>query len=321
MNTKKLGWTDLELSAIGLGTWPLGGSGWKFSYGPQDDRESIATIFRALDKGVNWIDTSPLYGLGHAEEVVGKALKGLSDRPIIATKCGRVWDKDGNISAKLDKASVRAELEASLKRMGIDVIDLYQIHWPEPDNYVEEAWDTLAEMVKEGKIRYAGVSNFSIEQLKRVQPMHPPASLQSAYNMIEPEIEDEILDYCRENSMGVVTYSPLQQGMLTGYITRKRHQNLPEGDHRRDDPRFQEPGFSANLQLVEALEPIAGKIGITLAQLALAWVLRKPQLTSAIVGARRPSQVEETILAADMVLSGEDTDAIDSLVKKRRQAA
>jgi aryl-alcohol dehydrogenase-like predicted oxidoreductase len=318
---RKLGWTDLNLSTIGLGTWAIGGGKWKFSWGPQDDRESISTIRRALELGINWIDTAAVYGLGHSEEIVGKAIRGLRDRPIIATKCERVWDKDGNIFGRLKKESIRSEVEASLKRLKIEVIDLYQIHWPEPDKDIEEAWTTLGNLIKEGKIRYAGVSNFNIEQLKRVQPIHPVASLQPPYSMLERGIEDKILQYCSENNIGVIVYSPMQKGLLTGKFTRERVRNLPEDDHRRRDPRFQEPELSANLRLVEDLRSIAGKRGITLAQLAIAWVLRRPEVTAAIVGARRTSQIEETVVAGDWVLSKEDIAVIKTLLDRRQKAS
>lgn len=321
MQTRKLGWTDLNLTTIGLGTWAMGGGGWKFSWGPQDDRESIAAIRCALEKGVNWIDTAAVYGLGHSEEIVGKAIKGLHDKPIIATKCERVWDKDGNISGSLKRESIRSEVEASLKRLNIDVIDLYQIHWPDPEEDLEEGWGTMAELVKEGKIRYAGVCNFNVEQLKRIQPIHPVASLQPPYSILRRDIEAEVLGYCAANNIGVVVYSPMQKGLLTGKFTRERARNLPEDDHRRNDPRFQEPELSANLELVEGLRAIAEKRGRTVAQLAIAWVLRRPEVTSAIVGARRPSQIEETVVAGDWVLSEEDIRAIDRLLIERQKVS
>jgi len=320
MRTRKLGWTGLNLSVIGLGTMAIGGGDWSYGWGPQDDRKSIAAILRALDKGVNWIDTAPIYGCGHSEEIVGKAIKGLSSKPIIATKCGLHCDKAGDIFFRLSRESIRSEVEASLRRLNIDVIDLYQIHWPNPDRDIEEAWDTIADLVKEGKVRYAGVSNFNIEQLKRIQSLHPVASLQPPYSMLERGIEDKMLDYCRENNMGVIVYTPMQQGLLSGKFTRERLQNLPAGDLRHRDPHFEEPQFSANLELAEALYPIAQKSGRTVAQLAIAWVLRRPEVTAAIVGTRRPSQIEETVLAGNWVLSGEDISAIDRLIDKRERA-
>ena len=320
MQTRKLGWTDLNLTTIGLGTWAIGGGNWKYSWGPQDDKESISTIRHALGLGINWIDTAPVYGLGHSEEVVGKAIKELRSKPIIATKCGRVWDKNGNVFGRLKKESICSEVEASLKRLKIDVIDLYQIHWPDPDGDVEEAWGAMANLVKEGKIRYAGVSNFSVEQLTRIQLIHPVASLQPPYSMIKRGIEEEFLDYCSANNIGVVVYSPMQKGLLAGRFSRKRVQDLPGDDHRREDPHFQEPELSINLELVENLYPIAEKNGMTIAQLSIAWVLRRSEITAAIVGARHPSQIEETVAAGEWVLSREDVSAIDMLLNKRRKA-
>ncbi len=318
MKTRRLGWSEVNLSTIGFGGWAIGGGGWKFSWGPQDDRESVSAIRRALELGVNWIDTAAVYGLGHSEEIVGKALKQIGSRPIVATKCSLVWDKDKNISGCLKKESIRSEAEASLKRLNRDVIDLYQIHWPRPEEDVEEGWGAMADLVKEGKVRYAGVSNFNVEQLKRIQPIHPVASLQPPYSMLERGTEEELLDYCSANNIGVIVYSPMQKGLLTGKFTRERLRNLPEDDHRRTDPRFQEPALSANLELVENLRSIAEKSSRTVAQLAIAWVLRRPEVTAAIVGTRCPSQIEETVVAGEWVLSKEDIAAIELLLDKRR---
>ncbi|MCK4584222.1 aldo/keto reductase, partial [candidate division WOR-3 bacterium] len=313
MRTNRLGWTDLGLTTIGLGTWAMGGGGWSFAWGPQDDDESISTIHRAIELGINWIDTAPVYGLNHAEEVVGKALKGLKEKPIIATKCGRVWDEDGNISGCLKKDSIHSEVEESLGRLGIDVIDLYQIHWPIPDEDIEEAWGAIADLIREGKVRYGGVSNFSVEQLKRIHPIHPVASIQPSYSILVRDIEHELLSFCEENNIGVIAYSPMQKGLLTGTFTSERMQNLPEDDHRRRDPMFQEPELSNNLAFVEKLCSVAEKKGKTVAQLAISWVLRRPEVTAAIVGARHPFQIEETVVAGELMLSKEDIDAIDIL--------
>jgi len=320
MKTRKLGWTDLNLSTIGLGTWAMGGGGWRYSWGPQDDKESIATILHALEMGVNWIDTAPVYGLGHSEEIVGKALEGLRKKPIIATKCSQVWDKNGNISSRLKEESIRSEVEVSLKRLKVDVIDLYQIHWPIPDEDIEEAWRTTADLVDEGKIRYAGVSNFNVEQLERIQDIHPIASLQPPYSMLRREVEDELLGFCAENDIGIIAYSPMERGLLTGKFSRERVQNLSEDDQRREETRFQEPELSATLELVEGLRRTAEKRGKTVAQLAIAWVLRRPEVTAAIVGARHPYQIGETIAAGEWTLSGEDIAAVDVLLDKRRKA-
>jgi len=319
MQTRKLGWTDLNLSTVGLGTWAIGGAGWKFSWGPQDDRESISTIRRALEKGINWIDTAPVYGLGHSEEIVGKAIKESRDRPIIATKCSRLWDKDGNPYGCLKKESIRSEVERSLRRLKIEVIDLYQIHWPDPDEDIEEAWSAIKDLIKEGKVRYAGVSNFSVEQIRRIQVIHPVASLQPPYSMLERGIEEELLHYCSANNIGIIVYSPMQKGILTGRFTRERVQNLPQDDHRHEDPRFQEPELSANLKLVEGLRSIAERSDRTVAQLAIAWVLQRSEVTAAIVGARHPSQIEETVATGESMLSKEDITAIDTLLNKRQK--
>ena len=316
MRARKLGWTDIELTAVGLGTWAMGGSGWQFSWGPQDDEESIATIRYSLEIGINWIDTAAVYGLGHSEEIVGRAIEGLRDRPIIATKCGRAWDEKGDLYGLLKREKIRSEIESSLKKLKLDVIDLYQIHWPNPEEDIEEAWGTVADLVKEGKVRYGGVSNFNGAQLKRIQTIHPVASLQPPYSMLRRDIEDELLSYCAENNIGVIVYSPMQKGLLTGKFSKERVQNLPESDHRHRDPLFQEPRLDANLELVEQLRKIAGKSGRTVAQLAIAWVLRRPEVTSAIVGARHPSQIEETAAAGDWILSEEDIAAIDALLEK-----
>lgn len=320
MRTRKLGYTDLDLTVVGLGTWALGGGGWKFAWGPQDDKQSIATIRHALECGINWIDTAPVYGLGHSEQIVGKAIRGLTTKPIIATKCGQVWDSRRKILSSLKKENIHREVEASLKRLGVDAIDLYQIHWPVPDEDIEEAWETIAQLVEQRIIRYAGVSNFSVEQLQRIQQIHPVASLQPPYSMLERAIESELLTFCSEHNIGVVVYSPMQKGLLTGKITREWVENLPPDDHRRQDNRFQEPELSIHLELVDALRRIAEKHGKTLAQLAIAWVLRRPEVTAAIVGARHPAQIEETAPAGEWMLSDKDSARMEKLLEKHSQA-
>ncbi|MBA7481060.1 Aldo-keto reductase YhdN [subsurface metagenome] len=320
MRTRKLGYTGVDLTVIGFGAWAIGGGGWLFSWGPQDDRDSIAAIHRALEDGVNWIDTAAVYGLGHSEEVVGRALKGIRDEVFVATKCGRLWDEEGRIYDGLGKESIRQQVEASLRRLDMDVIDLFQIHWPKPDEDIEEGWGAIAEMIGEGKIRYGGVSNFSVEQLKRVQAIHPVASLQPPYSMLVRGVEDELLDFCPANDIGVIVYSPMQKGLLTGKFTLERVENLLEDDHRRNDPHFREPEFTANLDFVESLRPIAEKNDATLAQLALGWVLRRSEVTAAIVGTRKASQIDETAKAGDMVLSEEDIIAIEELLGRRDEA-
>jgi aryl-alcohol dehydrogenase-like predicted oxidoreductase len=317
METRKLGFTDLNLTTVGLGTWAIGGE-WRWGWGPQDEAESIQAIQKAIDLGINWIDTAPAYGLGTAEKMVGKAVAGRRDQVIIATKCGLVgeeggWEVDHNLTA----SSVRKEVEASLRRLNVDVIDLYQIHWPNPDEQIEEGWGAIADMIKEGKVRYGGVSNFSVDQIKRVQAIHPVASLQPPYSMLERTVEEELLEYCAANQIGVVAYSPMYSGLLTGKYNREQVDRLAESDWRREDQEFQEPRLTANLALVEKLTQIAERHGYTMAQLAIAWTLRRPEVTSAIVGARRPSQIETTAPAADWHLTPEVQEEIDALLAER----
>jgi aryl-alcohol dehydrogenase-like predicted oxidoreductase len=328
MQTRKLGYSDLYLTTVGLGTWAIGGE-WAYGWGPQDDTESIAAIRRALDLGINWIDTAAVYGLGHSEEIVGQAIAGRRGQVIIATKCGLVWDGGSTTPyGRLKAESVRREVEASLRCLNVEVIDLYQIHWPDPARDIEEAWGVIADLIREGKVRYGGVSNFSVEQLKRVQAIHPVASLQPPYSMLQRGIEEDLLSYCAANDIGVVVYSPMQSGLLTGKFTRERVANLPDSDWRKRDHYFREPELGANLALVERLRPIAERNGRTVAQLAIAWVLRRSlrlcsgqaEVTAAIVGARRPSQIEETAPAGDWVLSAEDIAEIDALLAERERA-
>jgi aryl-alcohol dehydrogenase-like predicted oxidoreductase len=304
-----------------LGAWAIGGGDNPYGWGAQDDADSIATIRRALDLGINWIDTAAGYGKGHSEQVVGKAIAGRRHEVSVATKCGILWKPDGSdIYGHLKADSIRREVEDSLRRLNVEVIDLYQIHWPLPDEDVEEGWGTIAELVKEGKVRYGGVSNFSVAQLKRVQPIHPVASLQPPYSMLVRDVEKELLSFCAANDIGVIVYSPMQAGLLTGKFTQERVASLPEDDWRRRSPHFQEPQLSANLALIEGLRPIAERNGRTLSQLAIAWVLRRPELTGAIVGARRPSQIEETVAAGAWKLSKEDIAEMDGLLARRDQA-
>lgn len=320
MRTRKLGYSDLYLTTVGLGTWAIGGE-WRWGWGPQDDAESIATIQHAIDLGINWIDTAPAYGVGHSEEIVGRVIAGRRDQVIIATKCGLVWDEGSTTPYRRLKAeSVRREAEESLRRLNVDVIDLYQIHWPNPDEDVEEAWGAIADLVREGKVRYAGASNFSVAQLKRVQAIHPVASLQPPYSMLRRDVEQDLLPYCAANDIGVVAYSPMQAGLLTGKFTKDRVANLPDGDWRKQNTFFGELQLSINLALVEKLRPVAERNGRPLAQLAIAWVLRRSEMTATVVGARRPSQIAETAPAGDWILSQEDIAEIDVLLKERDKA-
>jgi len=318
MKKRRLGCSNLELTVIGLGTWAIGGAGWEFSWGQQDEREAIAGILAALDEGINWIDTAAVYGLGRSEELIGKALKQTSNRPLVATKCGLVWDEKRQIHRCLEKQSIRRECEASLKRLGVDVIDLYQIHWPQPDEHLEQAWEQMAALAEEQKVRCLGVSNFTVGQIERVRKIHPVASLQPPYSMLHREVEDELLGYCAENKIGVIAYSPMQRGLLTGKFSRERLAALDSEDQRRRNPDFQEPSFGATLELVDELREIADRNNVTPAQLAIAWVLRRSEVTAAIVGSRRPEQIKETAAAAaGFELTGEDIDQIETLLAER----
>lgn len=319
MRTRKLGWTDLELSVIGLGTWAIGGGGWKFGWGPQNDEASVRTIWKALDAGINWIDTAAVYGLGHSEEVVGKAIKDLSQKPIIATKCGLTWNEKDEIINCLKKESVKKEAENSLRRLQVEVIDLYQIHWPIPDEQIEEGWEAISELIEEGKVRYGGVSNFSVPQMQRVQKIHPIASLQPPYSMFRREIEKEILPFCASNNVGVIVYSPMQKGLLTGKVNPEWVSKLPPDDHRRNDPMFQEPQLTINMECVEKLKRVAEKHGKSLSHLAIAWVLRREEVTAAIVGARSPEQIAETALAGDWELDEATISEIETILAEREE--
>ena len=314
MKTRKLGYTGIELTTIGLGTWAHGGGGWKFSWGSQDDADSIAAIKAALDCGINWVDTAPVYGLGHSEEVLGRALKELKQRPFVATKCSRVWDSAGNILNNLSANGIRAECEASLRRLGLDVIDLYQIHWPDKGEQIEEAWATIAALIKEGKVRYGGVSNFSVDQLKRIIKIHPVASLQPPYSMLKRNIEVDLLPFCAENNIGVIAYSPLQKGLLSGKITAEYISKTGQDDHRRHDPMFNEPLFGQINIKIAALKKVAAKNNLTIARLAIAWVLRRPEITAAIVGGRTPEQIKQTAPAGDVALSAGTIAEIEQIL-------
>lgn len=314
--TRRLGASSLELTTVGLGTWALGGGDWAFSWGAQDDAESVRTIHAALEAGINWIDTAPIYGLGHSEKIVGRALAEWSGpRPVVASKCGRVWDDVGRVGGRLTPRSVRQECEDSLRRLGRDCIDLYQVHWPDPDQEIEYAWEEMARLMAEEKIRYAGVSNFSMEQIQRCQSIHPVASLQPPYSMLRRDVEEDLLPFCAQEGMGLLAYSPLQKGLLTGKISRQRVAGFPEDDHRRNDPMFNEPRLSKILAQVEQLGECARRRNISSAQLSIAWVLRRSEMTSAIVGARHPAQVTETAPAMGVELSENDLLEIDSILQ------
>mgnify|MGYP005834392719 CR=1 FL=1 len=303
MQTKRLGNSDLDITPLGIGAWAMGGGGWRFAWGPQDDGQSIAAIRKALDAGLNWIDTAPVYGLGHSEQVVARALEGRSPKPYIFTKCERNWTAEREIFPCLKREAIRKECEDSLRRLRVDVIDLYQIHWPEPDEDIEEGWETLARLKEEGKVRWIGVSNFTTAQLRRIHAIAPPTSLQPPYSILSPEIEQSQLPYCAEHNIGVLAYSPMKSGLLTGKMTRERIASMPPDDFRQRTPHFQEPKLTRNLELVELLRGIGARHGRTPGEVAIAWTLRRPEVTAAIVGLRSPEQVDGVIGAAGFRLS------------------
>jgi len=321
MQTKQLGNSDLKITPIGVGAWAMGGSGWAFAWGPQDDDESLAAIRAALDKGINWIDTAAVYGLGHSEEVVGRAVKGLKNPPYVFTKCARIWNEKREIGKSLKADSIRRELEASLRRLRLERIDLYQIHWPEPDEQIEEGWAAMAKLKAEGKVRHIGVSNFNVAQMERAQAIAPITSLQPPYSMISPEIEESILPYCGANNIGVLAYSPMKSGLLSGAMTRERVAALPEDDFRRRTPNFQEPLLSRNLDLAELLRTIGQRHGRAPGEVAIAWVLRRPEVTAAIVGMRSAKQVEGVIGAAEFRLSLEEIQEIETFLGRKQAQA
>ena len=314
MQTKQLGNSNLNITPVGFGAWAIGGSGWAFAWGAQNDDDSIAAIHRALELGVNWIDTAAIYGLGHSEEVVARALTSWSGpKPYIFTKCGLRWDAGGNEHKILNAASVREEIEGSLRRLAIDVIDLYQIHWPpEPDSpMLEEAWSTMADLKREGKVRWIGVSNFDVKQMRRAKAIAPITSLQPPYSLINRSIEEDILPYCLREGIGVIVYSPMASGMLTGAMTRERATKLPKDDWRRSDPEFNEPRLSRNLELVEKLREIAKRHSRSPGEVAIAWTLRNPAVTAAIVGARSARQAEGVMRAPELRLSDKEVSEIE----------
>ena len=316
MQKVRFGKTDLEITPVGFGAWAIGGGGWAAAWGPQDDDEAVGAIRRAVELEINWVDTAAVYGLGHSEELVARALKGVpdADRPYLFTKCSLVWDEGGDISNVLKRDSVRRECEQSLRRLQTDVIDLYQIHWPRPDEDIEEGWSALAELKEEGKVRHIGVSNFDVSQMERANEISPVETLQPPYNMLNRGVEEEILPYCGENDIGVIVYSPMRSGLLTGKMTAERVQNMPSDDWRRNADDFQEPRFSRNLELVERLTEIGEWRGKSPAEVAIAWTLRHPAVTAAIVGGRRPDQVDGIIGAAEFRLSEDEIEEIETAI-------
>jgi aryl-alcohol dehydrogenase-like predicted oxidoreductase len=316
MKTQRLGDSDLYISSLGIGTYALGGAGWKFAWGPQDDGDSIATIRRAIDAGINWVDTAAVYGYGHAEEVVARALDGMRERPYVFTKCSLVWDEQGQITAVLKRDSLRRELEASLRRLRVETIDLYQIHWPRVPPDIEEAWEALSAFKREGKVRYIGLSNFDVPYMERARKVATITSLQPPYSIINRSIEPEILPYAREHGIGVIAYAPMQNGLLSGRMTHERVTALPANDWRRGNVEFQEPRLTRNLRIADALAKIArdmtsGGQPLTVPEVAIAWVLRQRGVTGVIVGARQPTHVEDFGRAAEVDLDARALAAIE----------
>jgi len=314
MQKKQLGNTDMNLTPIGFGSWAIGGGNWEYGWGAQNDGDAIAAIERALELGINWIDTAAVYGLGHSEELVSKAVAGMKGRPYIFTKCSLIWDGSRRVGNSLKADSIRRECEASLKRLKVDVIDLYQIHWPNPDADLEEGWHEMARLQEEGLVRHIGVSNFSVDQLRRILPIAPVASLQPPYSMLRPAIEQQLLPFCLEQRIGVIVYSPMLSGMLSGAMTRERAATFAPDDWRRNNKEFQEPRLSANLELVGLLRNIGASHGCSPGEVAIAWTLRHPAVTGAIVGGRNAAQVDGIIGAGAFRLSEDEIAVIGDYI-------
>jgi aryl-alcohol dehydrogenase-like predicted oxidoreductase len=308
MDRKKLGNSDLEITPIGFGAWAIGGGDWQFAWGPQDDNESIAAIHKALDLGINWIDTAAVYGLGHSEEVVARALKSTSHKPYLFTKCGLVWNEKREVLNDLKQ--IRREAEDSLRRLQVDTIDLYQVHWPKPDEQVEEAWGVMADLKKEGKVRWIGVSNFSVSQMERASTIAPITSNQPPYSMLNRDVEKEILPFCQKNNIGTISYAPMHSGLLTGAMTRERVANFPEDDFRRRAKNYQEPLLSRNLAVATFLGEVGRRHGVSAGVVAIAWVLHHSAVTGAIVGGRNAKQVEGVVAAATFRLPEDEFQEI-----------
>jgi aryl-alcohol dehydrogenase-like predicted oxidoreductase len=311
MKTTQLGQTGLEITRVGLGAWAIGGAGWEFGWGHQQDERSIAAIHRALELGVNWIDTAPAYGFGHSEQIVGRALRGVAERPFVFTKASLLEGPGGRVVHSLKRDSILREAHESLKRLGVDTIDLYQIHWPIPDQDVEQGWSALAELKEQGLVRHIGVSNFDVDQLRRIAQIAPVETVQPQYSLIERDIEREILPFAEREGIGVMVYSPMASGLLTGAMTRERIAGLADDDWRKRDERFREPQLSRNLGLVERATVVADRHDTVPGAIAIAWTLRNPAVDGAIVGFRSPEQVSPLIDAVNLELSAEDITTIE----------
>jgi aryl-alcohol dehydrogenase-like predicted oxidoreductase len=313
LKTAPLGNTGLEISRVGFGAWAIGGGGWEFGWGPQDDEDSIEAIHRALELGVNWIDTAAAYGFGRSEKVVGRALEGLSEeeRPYVFTKASLVEGPGRTVVHNLKRDSILREVGDSLERLGVDAIDLYQIHWPDPDGDIEEGWATLAELKEQGLVRHIGVSNFDVDQLRRIQQIAPVETLQPPYSLVARRVEDEILPFAEREGIGVIVYSPMGSGLLSGAMTRERIASLPQDDWRKHDGRFQEPQLSRNLALVDGVREVADRHHTSLGAVAVAWTLTNPAVDGAIAGFRRPDQVDAIVGAANLELTEDDLATIE----------
>lgn len=317
--TRQLGNSDLHLSSIGFGAWAIGGGDWQYGWGPQDDADSVAAIQAAVEAGVNWIDTAAVYGLGHSEEIVGKALRGANSNPYIFTKSGMTWGEDRKIVQTLTK--IREEVEQSLRRLQVDVIDLYQIHWPVPDGEVEEGWTAMAELQREGKVRFLGASNFNVGQMVRAARIAPITSLQPPYSMINRSVEAEILPFCQEHGIGVINYAPMHSGLLTGAMSKERVMKMPDNDFRKRAKQYQEPLLSRNLDLAQLLSEIGARHEVTAGVVAIAWTLHQPAVTAAIVGGRNAAQVRGILAAAEFRLSVEEYGEIGEFLRARPEPA
>ncbi|ABL65936.1 aldo/keto reductase [Chlorobium phaeobacteroides] len=314
MLKRRLGNTDMEITLLGFGSWAIGGGNWAYGWGAQNDQDAVEAIVRAVDLGMNWIDTAAVYGLGHAEELVGRAVASMQEKPFIFTKCALVWDETRSVSSSLKAGSVRRECEASLQRLQVNAIDLYQMHWPDPDEDIEEGWLEMAKLQSEGLVRHIGVSNFTVAQMQRALAIAPIASLQPPYSMLRRAIEKEILPFCFDNNIGVIVYSPMLSGMLSGAMTKDRAASFAKDDWRRNNREFQEPRLSRNLELVELLRQVGALYGRSAGEVAIAWALRHPVVTGVIVGGRNALQVEGVIGAGEFLLSDEDASRIESFI-------